>query len=107
MEIKIRVLSDEDQEPLQSIYEWLKDDTDVRISADIRMIESRPQPGSQSGEIELITLIVSSGFNMAQLGIAIATWRSSLKKQPAIRVEVEGTHSTVTKTDTEPMAIEK
>lgn len=107
MEIKVGVISEDNQEPLQSVYEWLTDDPDIRSTASIKLVDSRPQPGSMAGEIELISLLVSSGFNMASLAVAIASWRSTRSAPPPMRIEGPGMRVIVNDSDSEATAIQK
>jgi Effector Associated Constant Component 1 len=105
VDIRISISGEDDQESLLSFYEWLMDDRDIRTTADIDLVEARPQPGSMAGEIELISLLVSSGFNIASLAVAIAGWWATRTAPLPVRIEVNSVQIIVD--DTEPETIEK
>ncbi|GGR09378.1 hypothetical protein ACH4U6_20615 [Streptomyces netropsis] len=90
MDIRVSIPDEEDQEPLLSFHRWLMDDQDIRRTAGITLVEAPARPGDMTPDIALISLLVSSGFNIAGLGMAIANWRSSRKAPPPVRVEVGG-----------------
>lgn len=89
MEIIFSVSGESDQDSLLSLYEWLEDDGDIRKEAEIKLVEVHQQQGSMSGEFELISLLVSSGFNVGTLAIAFANWRASRTAPPPIRIEAK------------------
>lgn len=104
-EIKVRI--DETSDPddsLQSLYDWLLDDPDIRSRAQLNAIESSPQPGQMSGELELISLLVSSGFSIGNLTIAIANWRGSRVKPKPVRIEFGDVGIVVENDDPETIA---
>ena len=86
MKINLSISGEDDQESLLSLYEWLEDDREIRQQADIELFDASPQRESMAGEFELISLLVSSGFNIGSLAIAFANWRSSRTASPPIRV---------------------
>ena len=105
MEIRIGALGDDAQEALQSLQTWLVDDRDVAINAKIVPIESRSEPGSMTSDIEAISLIVSSAFNLANLTLAYLTWRSAQVAPPApVRITVNAQSIVVSDTSPETAA---
>lgn len=66
-----------------SLHEWFLDDPDVARHAKIDLVEAEPESGAMAGDIETISLIVSSTFNLASLALAYVTWRSSQAAPPA------------------------
>src|SRR5260370_20152753 len=82
-------------------------DQDNRTTASIKVVDSRPQPGTMAGEIELISLLASSGFNIASLAVAIASWRSTRSAPPPMRIEAPGIQVIVNESDSEASAIQK
>ncbi|MGI5526538.1 effector-associated constant component EACC1 [Streptomyces syringium] len=90
MDIRVGIPDEEDPEPLLSFHSWLMDDRDIRSQARITLVETPGRPGDMTPGIALISLLVSSGFNIAGLGMAIANWRASRKAPPPVRIEVGG-----------------
>ena len=107
MEINVSIPGEDNQELIQSMYEWFIYDDEIRTGARIKLVNSRPEPGSMTGGIELISLLVSSGFNIASLAVAIASWRSSRTPSPIVHVEVLGNIATIDESDHETVVIEK
>lgn len=75
------------QEVLMSLYEWFLDDPDVARHAKIDLVEAVPESGAMAGDIETISLIVSSAFNLANLALVYVTWRSS-EAAPPVPLEI-------------------
>ncbi|MFD7234300.1 hypothetical protein ACFWAT_03225 [Streptomyces syringium] len=90
MDIRVSIPDAEDPEPLLSFHSWLMDDRDIRGQARITLVEAPARPGDMTPGIALISLLVSSGFNLAGLGMAIVNWRAARKAPPPVRVEING-----------------
>lgn len=101
MEIGMSISVEGDQESLISLYEWLEDDRDIGRLADIKLVGAPPQQGSMAGEFELISLLVSSGFNIGNLAIAFANWRSSRVAPPPIRIAAKSLDVTIDNADSQ------
>lgn len=73
---------------LRSLYEWLLADAACRRHA-------RPElgsgvvavPGAQGELIDVLSLVLGTGFNAASLAVAIAAWRRSRPQAPSLVVE--------------------
>jgi Effector Associated Constant Component 1 len=99
MELSLSIPNEKDQESLLSLYEWLEDDRDIRKGAEVNLIEAPLQRGSMAGEFELISLLMSSGFNIGSLAIAFASWRASRTASPPVRIEAKGLEITIDSDD--------
>jgi Effector Associated Constant Component 1 len=99
VEIGLSVPGEGDHESLMSLYEWLEDDREIRQQADIRLVEASRQQGSMAGEFELISLLISSGFNIGNLAIALANWRSSRTVPPPVRIAADNLEVTIETSD--------
>jgi hypothetical protein len=93
--IKISILGENSLEALQAVHDWLVDDRDIRTKAEIKVVEARSGDGSMAADIGLISLVVSSGFNIASLGVAIAGWRATRAAPPPMRIEAKGVEVTI------------
>lgn len=68
---------------LRSLGRWLEADSAVRRHAQVAPGSERPAiPGQQGDLLDLITLLVSSGFSAASLAVSIASWRASRPSPP-------------------------
>ncbi|MEV6871688.1 hypothetical protein [Amycolatopsis sp. NPDC051128] len=105
MEIKLSIVEDDVQESLHSLYEWLLDDHDIRSGSSVTPVAAAPVSGDMAGELELISLVVSSGFNIAGLVVAVANWRSTRTKPRPVCIEIDGVKITVE--NDEPETVER
>ncbi|MEU2358599.1 hypothetical protein ABZ599_37505 [Streptomyces misionensis] len=73
---------------LRSLYEWLLADPACRRHAR-PALESRTAtvPGAQGGLIDVLSLVLGTGFNAASLAVAVAAWRCSRPGTPTLVVE--------------------
>ena len=67
---------------------WLNDDPTVRRSADLSWAkaESTQQMGVL---IDVLTLVLGTGFSASQLVVAIAAWRQSRHPAPVVTISRE------------------
>ena len=84
MRVRIR-LEGEDPETLRSLRGWLHDDPAVRQNADLSWAkaESTQQMGVL---IDVLTLVLGTGFSASQLVVAIAGWRRSRHPAPVVTI---------------------
>ena len=99
---------DPGQEELRSLHEWLLTDTGARRFGHVEWAASEPAPGPapdephhggvMSGALDVITLVLGSGFSAAALAVQIAQWRGTRAGGgPAVTVEhPDGRKVTVT-----------
>ncbi|MCX5500215.1 hypothetical protein OG887_12605 [Streptomyces sp. NBC_00053] len=66
------------EDELRSLGQWLEADSAVRRHVQVVPGTARSaMPGQQGDLLDLITLVVSSGFSAASLAVSIASWRAS------------------------------
>ncbi|MGH8875841.1 MAG: effector-associated constant component EACC1 [Stackebrandtia sp.] len=88
MEITIQCAGAKADEDLLSLARWLEVDYGVRRH--VRITHGTTQaavPGQQGDVIDLIALVLSSGFSGASLAVAIASWRDSRSKPTTLTFE--------------------
>ncbi|MFE7463867.1 hypothetical protein ACFU6R_07160 [Streptomyces sp. NPDC057499] len=80
------------EEEIRSLGQWLEADSVVRRHVQVVPGTARPAvPGQQGDLLDLITLVVSSGFSAASLAVSIASWRAGRPgPSPTLVLEVEG-----------------
>jgi hypothetical protein len=75
------------EDELRSLSRWLEADSAVRRHLQVVPGTSQPAaPGQQGDLLDLITLLVSSGFSAASLALSISSWRDSRPKPPVVIV---------------------
>ncbi|QNP62079.1 effector-associated constant component EACC1 [Streptomyces genisteinicus] len=73
---------------LRSLYEWLLADSACRRHArPVLRPGATTVPGAQGGLIDVLGLVLGTGFNAASLGVAIAAWRRSRPQTPTLVIE--------------------
>ncbi|MDQ0794980.1 hypothetical protein [Streptomyces sp. B1I3] len=86
-------------EDLRRLTQWLRDDELVGDEADVVLSSAPSSPGDMGAAFDAIQLTVDSGFQVANLVLAIAVWRSSRSKPPTVAIERNGTRVTVDSDD--------
>ncbi|OPG04755.1 hypothetical protein B1R27_24075 [Streptomyces sp. GKU 895] len=83
---------------LRSLYEWLLADAACRRHARPELGSCTVEvPGAQGELIDVLSLVLGTGFNAASLGVAIAAWRRSRPQVPALVIaRADGTRITMT-----------
>ncbi|MFF4231532.1 hypothetical protein [Streptomyces sp. NPDC001820] len=90
------------EEDLWSLHEWLTIDRLVRQSSAELSSAKSPPPGQQSAVVDVVSLVISSGFSAASLGVSLANWRASRPRCPAVTVErPDGMNVTISGADPE------
>jgi hypothetical protein len=85
----------------ESLYQWLLDEPEARIHADVRLVGEPPAEGDLGFALDMVQLVISSGFSAASLGYTIAQWKKLNAPQLSITVERDGMTVTVSGTDAE------
>ncbi|MFJ2831462.1 hypothetical protein ACIPC1_28520 [Streptomyces sp. NPDC087263] len=79
------------EEELRSLHQWLLADPIARRCARPSLGASRSSPpGAQGDLIDLVSLIVGSGFSTASLAMSLAAWRATRPQNPTITLDHEG-----------------
>lgn len=75
----IRIEADEEtaERELLVLLDWLRNEPDIRKHAQISLYQPPPEPGRMGVSLEAVNLILSSGFSLANLAVAIAALRRS------------------------------
>jgi Effector Associated Constant Component 1 len=77
MTIRITFAGDAQERDLHSLTDWLRNEPAIRQHAKITIEQSAPKPGKMGTTLEAIQLAIGSGFQLANLALAIASWRRS------------------------------
>ncbi|MGV9848016.1 effector-associated constant component EACC1 [Streptomyces sp. NPDC003442] len=84
----MRCTSGEAEAELRSLAAWLGIDRAVRPSVRANLASAGPaEAGHQGNGIDILSLVLSSGFSAASLATSIATWRSTRPQRPSLTVE--------------------
>ncbi|MGW2783286.1 effector-associated constant component EACC1 [Streptomyces populi] len=91
-------------EDLLGLARWLREDEFVGEAAKVTLPAAPPGPGHMGSAFDVIQLAVDSGFQVANLALAIAVWRRSRPAPPVVAIERAGTRVEVTGDDPELIA---
>ncbi|MEV0035927.1 hypothetical protein [Streptomyces sp. NPDC050804] len=100
-----------DSEELLSLHRWLDSDPDVAGGSALSLVpRARTGADSEAGTYmgpgpEVIEAVFNGSVQLAQLTLAVATWRLARPRPPRVRIERGGT--TVTVEDGDPESIER
>lgn len=88
----------ESERQLRSLHEWLLADVACRRHARPTLGSGAVAvPGAQGDLIDVLSLVLGTGFNAASLTVAIAAWRRSRPDTPTLVVErADGTRIILT-----------
>lgn len=67
----------EAEQELRSLGDWLRADDDVRRHATITLEAGEPESGAMGAALEVIKLVLDSGFSLGNLALAYAGWRAT------------------------------
>ncbi|MEV6671398.1 hypothetical protein [Streptomyces sp. NPDC051162] len=89
MRIRINATTDDERRAVADLYEWLRQDPEVRRGATVERV--RPwRSGGAMGTVEIINVIVSQGFTALNLALSYASWRTARPAAPPIVINVAG-----------------
>lgn len=86
MQIRLSVA---DGDEAQALYQWLAAETAIRTHGRLAAETGAPGEGDMTGGVlEAILLVVGSGVSLAQLFVAIASWRATRPRPYRVSVEL-------------------
>ncbi|MGW7410377.1 effector-associated constant component EACC1 [Streptomyces sp. NPDC054833] len=91
-------------EELRRLTQWLRGDEFVGETARVSLPVAPPGAGQMGSAFDVIRLAVDSGFQVANLALAIAAWRRSRPSPPVVAIEHDGTRVEITSSDPEVIA---
>src|SRR5690606_32499128 len=66
------------EEELRSLHDWLLADPHARRHADMRWdMAGRMPDGAMGGLLDVLSIVIGSGFSAASLAVSITQWRST------------------------------
>ena len=76
-------------EELRSLYTWLLADSRARRCAEVEWAAATPAPAdSMGGVLDVLSLVLGSGFSAASLAVSLAQWRGTCgRPDPGVTVE--------------------
>ncbi len=98
MQIQISCIGEASEAGCGDLYRWLLDDPDARRNAQLELRSIGPAEGDLGLVMEILQLVVGSGFSAAALGVSIAQWKQQLMAagpQFSMRFEKDGKKVTV------------
>ncbi|SOE06478.1 hypothetical protein [Streptomyces sp. Ag109_G2-15] len=100
----LRIRVDGTEEELQSFAQWLSDEPDIRYYALISWESPQTSEGEMGSALELVKLVIDSGFQMLNLGLAYVAWRGTRPTPSSVTVERAGVKVTLNDSDPEAIA---
>lgn len=90
----------------ESLYRWLQREPAVRADGRLARATS-PDPDEMGTLLDVITLVLGSGLSAGQLALAIAAWRTSRPRPPALTITRVGADGETIRVEvSDPDAIE-
>lgn len=83
------------EQELSSLYDWLRDEPDIRHNAQMSLIASEPGPSEMGAAFEVMQLVVDSGFQAMNFAVAYATWRATRAHHPQVTIETDDVRITM------------
>ncbi len=107
MKVLVRV-DDPDLDILGSLRAWLAAEPAVRGHGALRTTDTRPDPRSgRMGAVEVLALVLGTGLSAGQLLLAIAQWRATRPRPPAVVISIaepDGTSVRIESDDPQALA---
>ncbi len=91
-----------DASDLRSLHRWLSQDPDVRRKASLSLQSASEQTGAMGLEAVLVAVVLPDSIAAASLVAAIAQWRASRSKAPAVSIEAVSVNVSVIVSSTDP-----
>lgn len=108
MQVQITCVGDDSEAGCGDLYRWLLDDADARRYAQLEVRSIGPAEGELGLVIEILQLVVGSGFSAAALGVSIAQWKKQIRETGLqISMSFEKGDKKVTVTGSDPAEIEQ
>ncbi|WP_440086165.1 effector-associated constant component EACC1 [Streptosporangium sp. LJ11] len=82
--IQIGISGKEAEKELQSFYNWLRNDEDIRQHARVSLRWSPPQESEMGTALEAIELVLSNSFEVANLTLAYLAWRHTRREKSKV-----------------------
>jgi hypothetical protein len=87
--INIRIADPDNRRALNSLHNCLNDNQYIKENAQLKLPDSAPE--GMGSEFDMIQLVLSAGFNLANLALQIAEWRDKSRETAApIAVRANG-----------------
>jgi hypothetical protein len=80
VQLQLRCATTEDAE---SLFRWLSDEPGARSEGRLSRADN-PDPEEMGTLIDVLTLVIGSGFSAAQLALAVIQWRESRPRTPEL-----------------------
>lgn len=89
MRVRLSVGGATTEEELRSLHAWLLADSRARRYAEVQWDTAAQTPPGGMGELlDVVTLVIGSGFSATSLAVSIAQWRNTRgESTPSVTVE--------------------
>ncbi|MET7331683.1 hypothetical protein [Nonomuraea sp. NPDC005650] len=90
MSINIRIDGEYAERELRSLYDWLRDEPNVRQHAEICLVSKELNPNEMGDTLDLISLIITSSLQIPTLADVVLGWMATQRRQPKVTIERGG-----------------
>ncbi|MEV6011261.1 hypothetical protein AB0M29_31130 [Streptomyces sp. NPDC051976] len=88
MQLTLGVSGTAAEEEARSLSEWLRADRAILRSARIELSAAHPpEQGAQGSAVDIVSLVLGSGFSAASLAVAVVQWRLTRPNRPSVTVQ--------------------
>ncbi|WP_436773911.1 effector-associated constant component EACC1 [Yinghuangia sp. YIM S09857] len=97
-------LLDGDVDDFVQLLKWLQGDDQLARHAVVSRADETAKPGEMGTALEVVQLVVDSGFQTLNLVMTCALWRQSRYRPPVVTIEHNGVRVTVDSSDADAVA---
>ncbi|WP_371782660.1 effector-associated constant component EACC1 [Streptosporangium subroseum] len=85
--INIRITGEDSERELRSLYDWLREEPNIRQHAKILLVSKESSPHEMGDTLDLIALIITGGLQLPVLAETILGWRETRRRLPCVTIE--------------------
>lgn len=104
VEFRIRIQEQDEhdeREALLSLYQWLYKHDALERTTEVSLSEAPPEEGAMGGAWDVVNIVLTHATALANLALALATWRRTHPSAPPLNAQANGTAVTVHTDDPE------
>ncbi|WP_433435097.1 effector-associated constant component EACC1 [Nonomuraea sp. CA-141351] len=87
MSINIRIDGEYAEQELRSLYDWLRNEPNIRQHAEIRLLSKELNPNEMGDTLDLISLIITSSLQLPTLADVVLGWMATRRRRPTVTIE--------------------
>ncbi|MEU8629040.1 hypothetical protein [Streptomyces sp. NPDC048669] len=72
---------------LRSLYRWLRDEPELRRTAEISLAGPDAEPGDMGTVLDIVQLVTGNAWSAASFAVSVAAWKQSRSRPPRVTVQ--------------------